>query len=78
MYVGGSKYLKKRVAHYKEGKATEFIRKYNVNELMYYEECHNFHDAFAREKQLKNWKREWKWNLVKSMNPDLNDLYFKL
>ena len=45
---------------------------------MCYEEYPNFHDAFTREKQRKNWKREWKWNLIKSLNPDLNDLYFKL
>ncbi len=78
MYVGGSKYLKKRVALHKKGRATEFTRKYNVNELMYYEPYSNFHDAFAREKQLKNWRKEWKWNLIKSMNPDLKDLYFDL
>ena len=78
MYLGGSKFLKKRVELHKEGRATEFTRKYNVNELIYFEEYLNFHEAFAREKQLKNWKREWKWNLIKSMNPDLKDLYFDL
>ena len=78
LYVGGSKLLKERITLHKEGKATNFTKKYNVNELMYYEEYSNFHEAFAREKQLKNWKREWKWNLIKSMNPDLKDLYFDL
>lgn len=28
-----------------------------------------------REKQLKNWHRDWKWNLVKVSNPELKDLY---
>jgi putative endonuclease len=31
--------------------------------------------AITREKQLKNWKRDWKIALVVSMNPDWVDLY---
>ena len=30
--------------------------------------------AIKREKQLKNWRKEWKWNLIKEENPDLIDL----
>lgn len=78
LYVGGSKFLKKRVVFHKEGKATAFTKKYNVNELMYFEEYSNFHEAFTREKQLKNWKSAWKWNLIKSKNPELRDLFFDL
>jgi putative endonuclease len=32
-------------------------------------------DAIDREKQLKNWHKEWKWNLVKQHNPKLEDWY---
>ena len=31
-------------------------------------------DALVREKQLKNWHREWKLNLIKNINPDFCDL----
>lgn len=31
--------------------------------------------AIAREKQLKNWHREWKINLIKAQNPNFKDLY---
>ena len=30
--------------------------------------------AIAREKQLKNWHREWKLNLIESENPNWVDL----
>jgi len=30
--------------------------------------------AINREKQLKQWKREWKLDLVRESNPDLLDL----
>ncbi|MDR3219591.1 MAG: hypothetical protein LBU22_11580 [Dysgonamonadaceae bacterium] len=30
--------------------------------------------VIAREKQLKNWKREWKNKLIETKNPDWKDL----
>jgi putative endonuclease len=38
----------------------------------------DYKDAFVREKQLKNWHKDWKWNLVKVLNPELKDLYLEL
>ena len=31
---------------------------------MYYEDYADVRNAIAREKQLKNWKREWKIELI--------------
>tara|TARA_R110001592_G_scaffold310993_1_gene585690 strand:- start:3321 stop:3605 length:285 start_codon:yes stop_codon:yes gene_type:complete len=78
LYIGATKNLKKRIELHIEGKATEFTRKYNVNELLYFEKYSNFHDAFKREKQLKNWKKDWKWNLIKSQNFQLKKVYLEL
>ena len=41
---------------------------------MYYESTKNVYEAIKREKQLKNWHREWKLNLISSKNPDWIDL----
>lgn len=41
---------------------------------MLYEEFQTIEDAIVREKQLKNWHRGWKVNLIKETNPNLNDL----
>ena len=46
--------------------------------LVYAEECSEVHDAIAREKQLKKWKRAWKIDLIKKLNPDWRDLYESL
>jgi putative endonuclease len=43
--------------------------------LLYFESFNNIKEAFIREKQLKNWHRDWKINLIKSRNPKLQDLY---
>ena len=41
---------------------------------MYFEKIQGMQNAIDREKQLKRWHREWKWNLIKENNPELNDL----
>jgi len=78
LYVGATKDLKNRIDCHKDGTGAVFTKKYNVTKLLYFEEFDNYHDAFAREKQLKNWHKEWKWNLAKILNPELKDLYLEL
>ncbi len=78
LYIRATGDLKKRVELHVLGKATLFTKKYSVNELLYFEVFSNYHDAFLREKQLKNWKKEWKWNLIKLKNPELKNLYLEL
>ncbi|OGY92268.1 MAG: hypothetical protein A3H70_03440 [Candidatus Komeilibacteria bacterium RIFCSPLOWO2_02_FULL_48_11] len=51
-----------------------FTKKYNVDKLVYYERYDFIEDAIKREKQLKNWRREKKINLIKSMNPEFKEL----
>lgn len=41
---------------------------------MFYEIHNEISQAIAREKQLKEWKREWKMDLIKTMNIDMLDL----
>jgi len=31
--------------------------------------------AIRNEKQIKEWKRKWKLELIESMNPEWRDLY---
>lgn len=39
------------------------------NKLVYYESTENAESAVTREKQLKNWKRNWKIDLIEKVNP---------
>ena len=52
-----------------------FTAKYNCDKLVCYESFHTIEEAIAREKNLKDWKREWKDVLVNKMYPKWKDLY---
>ena len=74
LYVGVTSNLPKRVWEHKNKVVEGFTEKYNVDKLVYYETTDSIESAIKREKQLKNWHREWKINLIKENNPDFRDL----
>jgi len=75
LYVGVTSDLIRRVHQHKEGLADGFTKKYGVKLLVWFEGTASIAAAIAREKQLKNWKREWKVALVEKENPRWRDLY---
>lgn len=74
-YVGVTSDLVKRIFEHKNKFVDGFTKKYNINKLVYYEISDNIESAILREKQLKKWKRTYKINLIRKINPDFNDLY---
>lgn len=78
IYVGATSNLLERIKQHKNGNGSTFTSKYHVNKLVWFEEFSSLGDSFKREKQIKQWRKEWKWNLIKQSNPDLNDLYIEL
>lgn len=75
IYIGVTSDLVKRIYQHKNGIFDGFSNKLNLHKLLYYEFFENIASALEREKQLKNWHRLWKINLIKSMNPTFKDLY---
>ncbi|MEZ5359030.1 MAG: GIY-YIG nuclease family protein [Candidatus Zixiibacteriota bacterium] len=74
LYTGVSSNLKTRILQHKEKYHSGFTGKYNVDMLVYYESCDGIRGAIEREKQIKNFSREKKEDLINSMNPDWKDL----
>ena len=74
LYFGVTNDIIRRVAEHKAKINKGFTYKYNCDKLVYYETFNLMTDAIAREKQLKNWKREWKNELVIGFNPEWKDL----
>jgi len=75
LYVGVTSDLVKRVWEHKNHTADGFTKRYRVNQLVWYELHKNMESAIIREKRIKDWKREWKLELIESKNPDWLDLY---
>jgi putative endonuclease len=67
--------LQYRVGQHKSGAMGGFTRKYNVHMLVWFEEFGEVTEALAREKQLKNWRRRWKLDLIERDNPQWVDLF---
>lgn len=78
IYVGVTSRLKQRVWEHKEGVSQGFTKKYKIHLLVYYETYNDVRMAIAREKQLKNWKRLWKIELIEKENYCWRDLYYEL
>jgi putative endonuclease len=78
LYIGVTNELYRRIPEHKGRMIEGFTKKYNVNQLVYFEESDDITTAIEREKQLKNWKRDWKIKLIESVNPQWNDLYDEL
>ncbi|MDG1730861.1 MAG: GIY-YIG nuclease family protein [Algibacter sp.] len=74
LYIGYSDNLTTRIEKHKKGVGVLFTKRYNVTELIYFEEFINSSLARKREKQLKNWHKAWKWNLIRETNPNLKTL----
>ena len=75
LYVGVTSNLIQRIEEHKNGMGSDFTKKYNLNELLWFETFSDINQAIKREKQLKNWKKDWKWELIKEHNSELTDLY---
>ncbi len=74
-YIGVTSNLIKRVYEHKQKFVEGFTEMYNVDKLVYFECTNDIESAIKREKQLKNWHRDWKINLIKEKNPLFKDLY---
>jgi len=78
LYVGVTSDLMKRVFEYRSKAVPGFAARYGVNTLVWFEAHASIEAAIRREKQIKQWKREWKFNLIERANPYWTDLYDNL
>ncbi|MBI2727574.1 MAG: GIY-YIG nuclease family protein [Polaromonas sp.] len=78
LYVGVTSNLVRRVYEHKNGLTEGFTSRYAVQSLVWFESTSSIEAAIDREKQIKNWKREWKIALIEENNPGWDDLYESL
>ena len=79
LYVGSTSDLIGRIFEHKNKIIPRsFTAKYNLDKLVYFEWHNRLENMVARERQIKNWHRNWKIALIEKNNPDWKDLYDQL
>lgn len=78
LYIGVTNDLLRRVYEHQIGAVKGFTQKYKIGRLVWYEVFQTIEEAITCEKRIKKWKRQWKLNLIESVNPLWDDLYSSL
>ena len=66
--------MARRLDEHRRGVGSQFTAKYNIKRLVHFEVYQYVHDAIAREKEIKRWRREKKVTLIGQTNPEWRDL----
>jgi putative endonuclease len=74
LYTGVTNSLERRLWFHDNTNKRSFVKRYNVDRLVYYESFDRPQDAISREKEIKGWRREKKNDLVRMKNPKWEDL----
>jgi putative endonuclease len=74
LYIGITNNLRLRLEQHRVGRGSKFVKQYDVHRLVHVEEYSSPLEAIAREKQLKNWRRDWKIQLIEENNLHWGDL----
>jgi putative endonuclease len=75
LYTGVTTDISNRIKnHVDKDSKKSFSAKYNCNKLVYTEIFDDLYSARCRERQIKNWKRVWKNELIEKNNPGWQDI----
>ena len=75
LYAGVTNDLVRRIHEHRTDAAEGFTKRYGVHLLVWFECTSSVEAAIQREKNLKNWRRDWKIALIEGGNPGWCDLY---
>jgi putative endonuclease len=78
LYIGVTSNLIQRLCQHRDKLTPGYTSKYAVYRLVQFEMFDGMNSTITREKQLKNWHRPWKINLIESENPQWIDLAVNL
>ena len=74
LYIGVTSNIERRIFQHRAKTIKGFSARYATYRLVRYEMFEDMTNAIKREKQLKNWHRDWKLNLIETQNPHWDDL----
>ena len=78
MYTGVTTDLMGRLHQHRHETFAGFTSRYDVKRLVWFEMHDEIEVAIRREKTIKRWPRQWKFNTIEERNPDWRDLAVEL
>ena len=78
LYCGSTTDLLRRVWEHRNKTVPGFTARYGVSRLVWYEVHEMLATARKRERQIKDWRRDWKIALIEKDNPHWIDLNSEL
>ena len=74
LYIRVTADMVRRIWQHRNGLGSAFVRKYGLDRLVRAGPFPTIEAAIAREKQLKRYVRQWKYNLVEERNPHWEEI----
>mgnify|MGYP001159760009 CR=1 FL=1 len=78
LYTGRTKDLIRRVWQHRTGLVRGFTKRHSIVQLGYWEAYGDWREAWRRERQIKRYPRDWKFNLIERKNPNWKDLWYSI
>jgi putative endonuclease len=75
IYTGVTSNLYNRVSAHKSKLFSGFSANYSCHLLVWYEHHETMIEAIKRETRIKNWRRNWKFEMIEKFNGDWLDLH---
>lgn len=75
LYTGVTSDLVRRIWEHRSAAVDGFTKTYGVKRLVWFETHEEIYEAFTREKQIQQWTRNWKIELIQKTNPHWLDLF---
>ena len=75
LYTGMTSDMAARAWEHRERVLEGFTKRYGTDRLVYFERHDEAADAARRERAIKRWRRDWKFELVEASNPTWRDLF---
>ena len=64
LYIGVTNDIARRVWEHRQGRGSQFVKRYRVTRLVHLEPYQEIARAIQREKTMKEWPRAWKIRLA--------------
>jgi putative endonuclease len=74
MYTGVTSDLLARIHQHRDETFGGFTAQHDVKMLVWFERHEDIEVAIRREKTIKRWPRQWKFNVIEELNRDWRDL----